>query len=196
MGRSGVVGVALLLVVTSLTVAPGHTGASGPPQSDSPVAGRVAALGDSYSSGEGNPPFDPGTSDLLDTCHRSPQAWPRLLGVDAQLHLACSGATTDALFQGQMPVAPDNVGQVQRLQELGAAAPIDVATVTIGGNNIGFADILGQCYTQALGARLTNLASNQHAVDATTATIQQDVLPAIKTAPTAPRVFPVAYPRL
>lgn len=195
--RSGVVGVALLLVVTGLTVAPAHAGgASGQTQSDSPVADRIAALGDSYSSGEGNPPFDPGTSDLLDTCHRSPQAWPRLLGVDAQLHLACSGATTDALFQGEMTVAPDNVGQVQRLQELGAAAPIDVATVTVGGNNIGFADILAQCYTQALGACLTDLPSNQRAVDATTATIQQNVLPAIQTAAPGARVFLVGYPRL
>jgi lysophospholipase L1-like esterase len=197
MSRSGVVGLALLLVVTTLIVAPAHTAAiSGLTQSDNPVAGRVAALGDSYSSGEGNPPFDPGTAGLLDTCHRSPQAWPRLLGVDSQLHLACSGATTDALFQGQMPVAPDNVGQVQRLQQLGAAAPIDVVTVTIGGNNIGFADILAQCYTQALGACLTDLPSNQRAVDAATATIQQDVLPAIHAAAPSARVFLVGYPRL
>ena len=39
-------------------------------------------MGDSYSSGEGNPPFDNGTalkrSTNTNKCHRSPDAWPRL----------------------------------------------------------------------------------------------------------------------
>jgi GDSL-like Lipase/Acylhydrolase family len=95
-----------------------------------------------------------------------------------------------------MTVAPDNVGQVPRLQQLDAAAPIDVATVTIGGNNIGFADILAQCYAQALGACLTDLPSNQRAVDKVTDTIKQDVLPAIKAAAPSARVLLVGYPRL
>ena len=38
-------------------------------------------LGDSYSSGEGAGPFDRGTDTVLDCCHRSANAWPRLLGV-------------------------------------------------------------------------------------------------------------------
>jgi lysophospholipase L1-like esterase len=156
----------------------------------------MAALGDSYSSGEGNPPFDSGTAELFDTCHRSARAWPRLLGVDAQLHLACSGATTDALFQGQMRDAPDNVGQIQRLQELNAAAPIDAVTITIGGNNVGFADILAQCYSRVDGPCLTDLPSNERSVDAVTTTIQHDVVPAIQTAAPGARVLLVGYPRL
>ena len=37
------------------------------------------ALGDSYSSGEGVPPFETGTDTHYDTCHRSQNAWPYLL---------------------------------------------------------------------------------------------------------------------
>jgi hypothetical protein len=155
----------------------------------------MAALGDSYSSGEGNPPFDSGTAELFDTCHRSAKAWPRLLGVDAQLHLACSGATTDNLFQGQMRAAPDNTGQIPRLQQLNAAAPINAVTVTIGGNNIGFSDIFAQCYSRVLGRCLTDLPSNQRSVDEVTATIQGDVLPAIQAAAPGARVLLVGYPR-
>ncbi len=150
----------------------------------------------SYSSGEGNPPFDSGTAELFDTCHRSPKAWPRLLGVDAQLHLACSGATTDNLFQGQMTAAPDDVGQIPRVQQLQAAAPIDAVTLTIGGNNIGFADILAPCYSRVLGPCLTDLPSNQRSVDEVTATIQRDVLPALQAAAPGARVRLVGYPRL
>ena len=44
------------------------------------------SVGDSYSSGEGNAPFDAGTDVSGDKCHRSNLAWPRMMLV--QNHLA------------------------------------------------------------------------------------------------------------
>src|ERR1700691_4183726 len=59
------------------------------------------AMGDSYSSGEGTPPFEAGTNDKKtgDTCHRSRKAWPFVVAaadpaLGSPVLLACSGATT------------------------------------------------------------------------------------------------------
>ncbi|MDT3443494.1 MULTISPECIES: SGNH/GDSL hydrolase family protein [unclassified Pseudofrankia] len=102
----------------------------------------IVALGDSYSSGEGNAPFD------LDApgCGRSGASWPRLLaqeiaGSTARL-LACSGAKTSAFtasFHGQPP-------QVEALRALVASGvKPDIVTITIGGNDAGFGPTIVSC---------------------------------------------------
>ena len=96
------------------------------------------ALGDSFSSGEGNPPF------LGGDCHRSTQAWPRLLSRRSErlrlnANWACSGATIAALtssYKGQRP----------QLQRLGAGT--EMVTVTIGGNDVGFSNVLLKCFVR------------------------------------------------
>lgn len=143
----------LLVLVTAVVVGPA---AGAQDQGDRPggsPAPEIAdhhfwvALGDSYSSGEGNPPFDAGTDVSGNRCHRSPRAWPRLLGADRRL--ACSGATIDDLFGGQMDVGPDDRGQLEQLAEIDASATVDAVTLTIGGNDIPFADVIADCYKNA-----------------------------------------------
>lgn len=106
------------------------------------------AMGDSYSSGEGNPPFDPGTADAAttDTCHRSSRAWPRVLaGTDRHLELldliACSGATTADLVR----TFKSEPSQIARLKDLKPRAGA-IVTITIGGNDVGFAPAFTDCY--------------------------------------------------
>jgi len=71
-----------------------------------PPNATYVAMGDSFSSGEGNPPFEAGTAASLNDCHRSYTAYPRLLQSDVSLHLgataftACSGATTTTVLNG------------------------------------------------------------------------------------------------
>ncbi len=99
---------------------------------------RYVALGDSYSAGEGNPPF------VLAACDRSLRAWPNLLAglssTDRLVgNLACSGAkATNALFTSYN-------GQAPQLTAMAALNP-DLVSVTIGGNDIGFAPVLEYCY--------------------------------------------------
>ncbi len=101
----------------------------------------LAVLGDSYSSGEGSPPFDV----LTPRCRRSNQAWPRKLATmeppaTVALFAACAGATTDALnesFKGEVP----QLTQLRRLR----TAP-DVVTITIGGNDAGFSNVILSCF--------------------------------------------------
>lgn len=92
---------------------------------------KYVALGDSYSSGEaaGNYYGEP------KRCHRSPGAWANLAAnasprVALAANLACSGAKTG-----------DLTGQVNELP-----ADTEIATVTVGGNDLGFSDVLAKCY--------------------------------------------------
>jgi lysophospholipase L1-like esterase len=115
-----------------------------------PGSGQVGslALGNSYSSGEGSPPFDPSAG----TCDRSSKAWPAIFARKARAirkqtaasftelaNLACSGATTDALSR---PFKE----QVSQLDSLYAFDP-RFATITIGGTDLGFSGVLFDCFT-------------------------------------------------
>ncbi|WP_241834906.1 SGNH/GDSL hydrolase family protein [Pseudofrankia asymbiotica] len=102
----------------------------------------IVALGDSYSSGEGTPPYDPDAPG----CARGASAWPRLLGQQITgstvILLACSGAKTTALttsFHNQS-------SQVEALRALvvGKLKP-DIVTITIGGNDAGFGPTMTSC---------------------------------------------------
>jgi lysophospholipase L1-like esterase len=108
----------------------------------------TVSLGDSFSSGEGAGPYDAGTSaEHGNGCDRSEQAWPRLLGVPRQNHFACSGATTTDFYESKK----ENVSQLERLRSVATREPISKVYVTIGGNDLGFGDIVGSCFSPTPG---------------------------------------------
>lgn len=116
--------------------------------SASPAKPVVVSVGDSYSAGEGAKSYDAGTEAVLlggNGCHRSAQAWPRLLGVTAATHLACSGAQTIDFFRPQKDEGPDRVAQIPRLKRLVASREVARVLVTIGGNDLGFSGIVKRC---------------------------------------------------
>lgn len=96
-------------------------------------------LGDSYSSGEGDPPYD-----LSRPCHRSSLAWPTRVAtfnasrIVTSKSIACSGATTRALFESYR-------GEDPQLSLVRSARP-DIITITIGGNDVDFAGYIRWCY--------------------------------------------------
>ncbi|KUJ65795.1 hypothetical protein ACZ90_43645 [Streptomyces albus subsp. albus] len=106
----------------------------------------LASLGDSYSSGEAAPPYDSGTGGRSG-CHRSANAWPRLLGRNNEAikqvkHFACSGAEIPALEHSFKRQAP----QLTSLGNLKGADEPAYVSMTLGGNDAGFADILTNCW--------------------------------------------------
>lgn len=126
-----------------------------------PAIGHLAILGDSYSSGEGAPPYDQGTDnkggvikrgpngffvERRNKCHRSPLAWGRLLPAAKTSHLACSGAKIGDLYSGQYPGTADSTGQISRLLRLGDTSAVNSVALTIGGNDIDFAGIIADCF--------------------------------------------------
>jgi hypothetical protein len=113
-------------------------------------AGVIVSVGDSYSSGEGNAPYDDDSRADPQPCHRSAQGWPRLIGVSKEHHLACSGAKVENLNdKAQVKEAPDS-GRVQleRLTSIAGSSAIQRVVMTIGGNDkpISFASRLRNCY--------------------------------------------------
>ncbi len=110
--------------------------------------GRYVALGDSFSAGEGVPPFVPGTDVTFgDHCHRSRDAYsmrlaelggPRLALAD---FVACSGALgRDFVLDNH---DPDN--RPEPPQRLRLGADVGLVTLTFGGNDIGFGSIIQAC---------------------------------------------------
>ena len=105
--------------------------------------GRYVALGDSFSSGEGVPDFEPGT-DILggNHCHRSLKAYARLIngtpGVPPNTYFhACSGAATaDVMTQPRYGERP----QVEHLD-----GDVSLVTISVGGNDSGFGNVLVHC---------------------------------------------------
>jgi len=114
---------------------------------------RLAALGDSYSSGEGAGNYYAGTNSAHG-CHRSPHAWALQMSKYVANHdvtmpsqeyfLACSGAVSSSLktsFKGQKP-------QIDALQHV--LPKPELVTLTMGGNDLGFPDVVKDCYEAPL----------------------------------------------
>lgn len=122
-----------------ITYPTGYTGDIIPTSLPAP---KYVAMGDSFSSGEGNEPFENGTDTSTDKCHRSTKAYPRLLQYDTSFDLgstafvACSGATTWNVLNGQNGEPP----QVDAL-----SSNTKVVTLTVGGNDIGFSEFAKKC---------------------------------------------------
>ncbi len=109
----------------------------------SQLSSSYAALGDSYSSGQGNGSYYQGTNTPTDRCHRSPVAYdPELAAkyhVGSFSFVACSGAVTADLFASNH-MYPSEPAQLTSLTTKTSAV-----TLTIGGNDVGFAQILAAC---------------------------------------------------
>ena len=124
-----------------------QTGYEGEPIPTQPPPAKYVALGDSFSSGEGNPPFEYETdTDDTNECHRSMSAYPRLLqsvlNLGPTAFVACSGATTHNVLNGQWNEPP----QVNALSE-----NTDLVTMTVGGNDVGFATYATNCAVATCG---------------------------------------------
>jgi len=165
------------LTASSLTVA------LGPPllAPATAAAPDYVALGDSYSSGTGTRDYvDDGT-----TCHRSTAAYPALIAAARKWDLnlrACSGAKIPDVTHAQ-------------LDALGAGT--SHVTISVGGNDAGFADVLTTCATPWW------MADCDGAIDDAQAYIRTTLPGALSTlygrirarAPYA-RVVVVGYPRI
>ena len=116
------------------------------------------ALGDSFSSGEGAEWFDEGTNTSLNECRRSDayaslanQTLGNPFSADRFFFAACSGARIpDFMTDRQYPSSPEGVHggkpQLQYLQDRRAG----VVTMTLGGNDMGFSNVVGACAGTAI----------------------------------------------
>ncbi len=119
---------ALPLVTAAAVLVPPTVASAGSAAVAAPDA--VVILGDSYSSGLGS-------GNYYNDCDNTPNAWGNLIfpaTVTSRTLLACSGAAI-----------PEVQGQVAELAGLPSSGN-RLVTVTVGGNDVGFADELEGCY--------------------------------------------------
>lgn len=123
------------------------------------------ALGDSYSSGEGSWNYDvPGYGE---ECHTSSDSYPYYVASATSYGtpnlVACSGAVTDDMWNYSEDLSSD-AGQFDQLD-----FDTELVTLTIGGNDAGFQEVLTACvetpahsgYNCRLNSSLTNAVSNR-----------------------------------
>jgi hypothetical protein len=138
------------------------------------------ALGDSYSSGVGAGSYLSSSGD----CKRSTKAYPYLW---AAAHspssfdfTACSGARTGDVLASQM-------------------SPLTTATalvsISVGGNDAGFADVMTTCVTQSDSACLSRIDTARAYVDSTLPGKLDSVYTAIRSKAPNARVVVLGYPR-
>jgi hypothetical protein len=128
------------------------------------------ALGDSYSAGQGAPPFFAGTDGPQDFCHRSKNAYSQLVAQayaipQQNLHFyACSGAQTFNIYNPNPPPAgywqgydanPPS-GEPPQITEPGVDQTASLVTLSVGGNDAGFVPELSACIEQAAVANFVN----------------------------------------
>ena len=152
----------------------------------------IVALGDSFSAGEGDAPYDPNAPG----CDRGSDAWPRVLGQritgSTVTLLACSGASTSAFTQS----FHNQPAQLTALRSLVATGvKPSVVTITIGGNDASFGStllscVVFRCFWTGDDSTLV------HFVDDTLPGRLSSVYSQVKAAVPGARVVVVGYPDL
>ncbi|MFD3332147.1 GDSL-type esterase/lipase family protein [Streptomyces sp. NPDC058700] len=161
----------------ALCTAAGLASVSAPSAHASPGGGptAVVAMGDSYISGEagrwlGNSLTDSGSRNGTDRawtgsgyapsrvygttaggCHRSDTSEVLSAGPIASslINLACSGATTKNVIRASQggQAHKGEAPQADRLAAVAASHDVELIALSVGGNDLGFADIITTCAT-------------------------------------------------
>ena len=163
---------ASLLVPAGIAVA-----LAGPAQAAAPV--DYVALGDSYSSGVGAPPYSGGT--CLRSSRSYAQLWANTHQVSSFSFAACGGATTSDVLANQL--GPLN-------------ANTDLVSITIGGNDVGFADTVFSC---VLGSDTSCVNAVNNGINAANSTLPARLdatYAAIRSRAPGATVVVLGYPRL
>ncbi|MCZ0206745.1 SGNH/GDSL hydrolase family protein [Streptomyces achromogenes] len=169
-------------LVTSLLLAAGLglTGAASAQASPTAAAGGYVALGDSYSSGVGADSY----ISTSGSCKRSTKAYPYLWNAahspSSFAFNACSGATTDDVRANQ-------------LGSLGSSTSL--VSVTAGGNDAGFADVMTTCVLQSDSACLSRIDTAKAYVANTLPGKLDTLYNAIRAKAPSARVVVIGYPR-
>ena len=115
--------------------------------------GVYYAFGDSYSAGEGLPPFDRWTAKVsaagANRCHRSSRGYPRLLRFaeppPPQVFTACSGAVIADIHEGHDQPGEDAVTFVAPQADGRVHPEAGLVTLTVGGNDLQFSRLVTFC---------------------------------------------------
>lgn len=168
--------------VTSLLLAAGLalTGATSAQASQLAAATGYVALGDSYSSGVGAGSYISSSGN----CKRSTKAYPYLWAAahspSSFNFTACSGARTGDVLASQLTPLSSSTGLV---------------SISVGGNDAGFADVMTTCVLQSDSSCLARINTAKAYVNSTLPGQLDTVYNAISSRAPAAHVVVLGYPR-
>ncbi|MBW5485280.1 SGNH/GDSL hydrolase family protein [Streptomyces bambusae] len=138
------------------------------------------ALGDSYSSGVGAGNYDSASGSCKRTTRAYPALWAAAHAPQSFAFTACSGARTDDVRASQL--GPLNSGT-------------DLVSITVGGNDAGFADVMTTCVLQSESTCISRINQAKAYVDTTLPGKLDQVYDAIEGRAPGARVVVLGYPR-
>ncbi|MGW7288328.1 SGNH/GDSL hydrolase family protein [Streptomyces sp. NPDC054847] len=138
------------------------------------------ALGDSYSSGVGAGSYDSASGNCKRSTRAFPKLWANANSPSSFAFTACSGART---------------GDVTASQLGPLSSSTDLVSITVGGNDAGFADVMTTCVLQSESTCLNRIAQAKAYVDSTLPGRLDQVYSAISAKAPAARVVVLGYPR-
>ncbi|MFI7342597.1 SGNH/GDSL hydrolase family protein [Streptomyces sp. NPDC050085] len=148
--------------------------------SDAAAATGYVALGDSYSSGVGSGSYDSSSGD----CKRSTKAYPALWAAahspSSFNFTACSGARTGDVLANQLGPLSASTGLV---------------SISIGGNDAGFADVMTTCVLNSESTCINRINEARAYVTSTLPGKLDQVYSAISAKAPAAHVVVLGYPR-
>ncbi|MET9304502.1 SGNH/GDSL hydrolase family protein [Streptomyces cellulosae] len=171
---------ALFLTTLVLAVTAALTGATAAQASAQAAPGPYVALGDSYSSGVGAGSYISSSGDCKRSTKAHPYLWAAANSPSSFSFTACSGARTGDVLSGQ-------------LGPLSASTAL--VSISIGGNDAGFADVMTTCVLQSDSSCLSRIATARAFVDSTLPGRLDGVYTAIRDRAPNARVVVLGYPR-
>ncbi|MFG3323025.1 SGNH/GDSL hydrolase family protein [Streptomyces sp. NPDC048171] len=144
------------------------------------AAGGYVALGDSYSSGVGAGSYISSSGDCKRSTKAHPYLWAAANSPTTFDFTACSGARTSEVLSGQLGPLSTATGLV---------------SISIGGNDAGFADVMTTCVLQSDSTCLSRIATAKAYVDSTLPGNLDSVYSAISAKAPNADVVVIGYPR-
>ncbi|MFF9569219.1 SGNH/GDSL hydrolase family protein [Streptomyces sp. NPDC014685] len=150
------------------------------PSAPSVRAVDYVALGDSYSSGVGAGSYDGASGSCKRSTKSYPALWAAANSPASFAFTACSGARTGDVKAGQLGPLDSST---------------DLVSISIGGNDAGFADVMLTCVLQSETTCLNRIATARSFVDTTLPGNLDSVYSAISAKAPSARVVVLGYPR-
>ncbi|GGZ06825.1 SGNH/GDSL hydrolase family protein [Streptomyces poonensis] len=168
--------------VTSLLLATGVTltGSAAAQASSTAAATGYVALGDSYSSGVGAGSYLSSSGDCKRSTKAFPQLWAAANAPSSFSFTACSGARTNDVLANQLGPLNSSTGLV---------------SISVGGNDAGFADVMTTCVTSSDSTCISRINTARAYVDSTLPGRLDSVYTAIRSKAPGAHVVVLGYPR-
>ncbi|MEL3951418.1 MULTISPECIES: SGNH/GDSL hydrolase family protein [Streptomyces] len=147
---------------------------------DRAAAPAYVALGDSYSSGVGAGSYDGGSGNCKRSTRSYPALWAAANSPSSFSFTACSGARTGDVLNNQLGPLNSGTGLV---------------SLSVGGNDAGFADVMTTCVLQSESSCVTRVNQAKAYVDSTLPGQLNQVYSAIRSKAPSARVVVLGYPR-